>query len=198
MLGAVAFPACGDLIYDDDEGGSESVTDSRFSLVDATSYTSWTYVNLREKTTTVVKEYGKGPYGTPPAEWNFALHRYDCKTNGGAALETQYTSLKQLGAGAKPTGVFVEDEWTDDRVIIDLSGMLEERIGYAETYYNAEFSRWMDLDLSIMPPTFTTSNRVYILRLADGTHAALRFTDFMNGAGVKGYISFDYIYPYEY
>ena len=48
-----------------------------------------------------------------------------------------------------------------------------------------------------MPPIYTPSNKVYLLRMKDGTMAAIRLVSYMNAAGIKGYMTFDYIYPYE-
>ena len=41
----------------------------------------------------------------------------------------------------------------------------------------------------------TLSGKVYLIRLADGTSAALRLTNFMNDAAVKGFMTIDYLYP---
>jgi hypothetical protein len=38
---------------------------------------------------------------------------------------------------------------------------------------------------------------VYLLRLSDGTVAALTLKNFMNEAGTKGYMLIDYVYPYQ-
>jgi predicted DNA-binding protein with PD1-like motif len=48
-----------------------------------------------------------------------------------------------------------------------------------------------------MPPSYTLSGRIYIIRLADGTRAAVRLTNFMNAASVKGYMTLEYQYPLE-
>lgn len=48
-----------------------------------------------------------------------------------------------------------------------------------------------------MPPIYTPSNKVYLLRMEDGTMAAIRLTSYMNAKGAKGYMTFDYLYPYE-
>jgi hypothetical protein len=128
------------------------------------------------------------------------MHRFDCKTNGGEVLETSFTSLEELVAsGALPEGRFTPDEWTTDKVAYDLSQMIQSNIiGYAESYYNPVLSRWMNVDISGMPPTYTPSDRVYIIRFEDGELAALRFTDFVGPWGIKGFNSFDYIYPLEF
>lgn len=90
---------------------------------------------------------------------------------------------------------FVADEWTTDRITIDMSQMMDGIIVYAEDYYNPCLSRWLDVDTSTMPPVYTLSGRVYLLRLADGTYAALRLTNFMDDAAVKGVMTIDYLYP---
>lgn len=33
--------------------------------------------------------------------------------------------------------------------------------------------------------------------MKDGTMAAIRLVSYMNAAGTKGYMTFDYLYPYE-
>jgi hypothetical protein len=196
-LGAIMLlSACGRWIYDDPP--SEMVTaDGHFERVDASSYTGWTYIDFDTRTVTAVEEYVEGNTAQAPAEWHFAMHRFDCKTNGGEVLETPFHSLEELlVSGELPQGQFTPDEWTTDKVAYDLSQMIQSNIiGYAESYYNPVLSRWRSVDISGMPPTYTPSDRVYIIRFEDGRLAALRFTDFVGQSGAKGHNSFDYIYP---
>ena len=56
---------------------------------------------------------------------------------------------------------------------------------------------WSFTDTSTMPPIYTLSGKIYLLRLKDGTCAALRLANFMNDAAVKGYMTIDYLYPVE-
>ena len=62
---------------------------------------------------------------------------------------------------------------------------------------NPELSKWLNVDTSEMPPIYTPSNKVYLLKMKDGTMAAIRLVSYMNAAGTKGYMTFDYLYPYE-
>jgi hypothetical protein len=174
--------------------------DGHFERVDASSYTGWTYIDLDSRTVTAVEEYAEGNTAQAPSEWHFAMHRFDCKTRGGEVLETPFHSLEALlASGALPKGQFAPDEWTTDKVAYDLSQMQTSGIvGYAESWRNPVLSRWMSVDISGMPPTYTPSDRVYIIRFEDGRLAALRFTDFVGPWGVKGFNSFDYIYPLEF
>lgn len=161
--------------------------------VDATDYTEWHYINLHDKqaTTTTVG-------GEAPEQWDFAVHRYDAKTNGGAVAESAAVDFGTLPAvDSIPENSFVTDEWTTDRITVDMSQMMDGIIRYAEEWYNPVLSRWLSVDTSIMPPIYTLSDKVYLLRLADGTFAALRLTNFMNDSAVKGFMTIDYLYPVQ-
>ena len=46
-----------------------------------------------------------------------------------------------------------------------------------------------------MPPTYSMDSRVYVLRLGDGTYAALQLADYMNCEGVKCHLTINYKYP---
>ena len=57
-------------------------------------------------------------------------------------------------------------------------------------------SRWVTMDFSTPPPVYSASQRVYVLRMKDGTHAALRLVSYMSDRGTKGYLTIDVKYPY--
>ncbi len=160
-------------------------------FIDTRDYEKWTYINLKDKivdTANIVKG------DVEPLKWDFAMHRYDVKTNGGAARQTDFVSFEDLTAsGNYENGVFVPD--TMGKVIVDMSGMMNGIVVYHDTNINKELSRWLNVDTSTMPPIYTLSGKVYLLRLDDGSYAALLFTDFMNESSVKSYITIRYIYP---
>ena len=78
-----------------------------------------------------------------------------------------------------------------------MSQMMDGVIIYAEDYYNPCLSKWLNVNTSTMPPIYTLSGKVYIFRLSDDTYAALRLTNFMNDAAVKGFMTIDYLYPVQ-
>ncbi len=206
LTGAAAWlllPSCNGLfegLYDAPQPASEygfvSVDEQRHTgriFVDATSYTEWHYIDLHDKqlTTTAVGE-------AAPERWDFAIHRYDAKSHGGAAAECTAVDFGSLpAAGSLPADSFVTDEWTIDRITVDMSQMMEGVIRYAEDWYNPLLSQWLHVDTSTMPPIYTLSGKIYLLRLADGTCAALRLTNFMNDSAVKGFMTIDYSYPIQ-
>ena len=166
--------------------------------MDATQYTKWNYINLHSLQIDSAKVTVEG--ADDPAAWDLAIHRYDVKTNGGEVLETEYQSLNALkNAGSMPQGTFVADEWTTNKIAVDVSHMMEDDgyLIYAPSDYNPELSKWLNIDTSEMPPIYTPSNKVYLLKMKDGTMAAIRLVSYMNAAGTKGYMTFDYLYPYE-
>ncbi len=201
---AVSLTSCDGIlgwIYDDEVAEDTIVSDTSFQNVDATSYTQWVYLNLHTHTMETAQiSTDEDSFGEceDPEEWDIALHRYDTKTNGGAVLETRFSRLDALvSSGEMPQGTFVEDIWTSDQISVDMSGMMTGEIGYAESWYNPELSKWVDVDISVMPPIYTPSNKVYLIRMADSSYAAVILTNYTNSIGDKGFLTIDYIYPFE-
>lgn len=161
--------------------------------IDATDYTEWHYIDLHDKIVTTLSVDADAP-----TNWDFAVHRYDTKTNDGAVAETSATDFASIPAiGTIPQDAFVADEWTINKITVDMSQMMDGIILYAEDYYNPCLSRWLNVDTSTMPPIYTMSGKVYILRLADGSYAALRLSNFMSDAAIKGFMTIDYLYPVQ-
>ena len=163
-------------------------------FIDARDYSKWTYINLAKQTIDTVNILmGENE----PAYWDFAIHRYDVKTNCGAALETNFTTIDDLVDGGFPLseslGEFIPD--TSSRVSIDMSGMMDGNIIYANSDINPVLCSWLDVNTSQMPPIYTMSGKVYVLRLANGQYAALKFISYMNSASEKGYVTIQYLFP---
>lgn len=159
--------------------------------IDASDYTKWNYISLKDKKV-VTALYDE----QQPENWDFAVHRYDAKTNSASVFETEYYDLTDISSVSKFSGAdFIADEWTTNKITIDMSQMMEGIIKYAEDFYNPCLSKWLNVDTSSMPPVYTLSEKVYILKLQDGTLAALKLSDFMNTSGIKGFMTIDYLYP---
>ena len=131
--------------------------------------------------------------------WSFAFHHYDVATNHGSVLATPYHSLDALPQqGAEKDALlsqtFTPDEWTTHQGYYDLSGIFLYYIGYQHAAFNPVLSTWMDVKNP--PPRYTLSGLVYLLRLQDGTVAAMHLPSHLNAAGQKGYVTIDYIWPY--
>jgi hypothetical protein len=215
MLGASIWTlsACDGLFDGLYDSADDTLTSSEFGFIeidplsqsgtiyiDATSYTRWTYINLHTLTTDTVaicdENMDADGLLREPSDFDFAVHRYDAKTCGGAVYETPYSTFEELRAQGLPSNAtFDSDLWTTEQITIDMSQMLDGILQYTPSYYNATLSRWLDVDTSNMPPTYTLSNRVYVLRLADQSMAALRLSNFKSAQAVKGFMTIDYLYP---
>jgi hypothetical protein len=201
-VAAMLLSSCNGLfedIYDNiaDESVSEYgfislATDTQTGTiyVDASSYTKWIYLNFSEQRADSVSVYE-----TDPQDWDLAIHRYDAKTNGGAVAETDVTDFSLLSSAN--VGEYVSDIWTTQKIVTDMSTMMDGYLSYVESDYNEVLSQWLDVDTSNMPPSYTLSGKIYILRLADGTKAALKLENYMNESAVKGYMTIRYMYPIE-
>jgi hypothetical protein len=156
--------------------------------VDATSYTRWVYLSFRTLAMDTLDVSAE-----EPATWDVALHRYDAKTHGGAVAETEARDFSEVSA--QTAADYVTDTWTETQVITDMSHMMDGYLSYLPSDYNEVLSSWLDVDTSNMPPTYTLSGKIYLIRLSDGTVAALRLSNFMNAASEKGYLTIEYRYP---
>ncbi len=191
-----------DDIYDDRENIPDDTAVGSFANVDATSYATWVYIDLKNAATTVL-DYNDTD--NMPEEWLFAMHRHDCKTNGCGVMETEFTSVDELQS-AIDNGLFTRPDvsaYTEDtggRIVVDMSEVMSGIIGYADAKLNTELCKWLSMDMSSLPPDYTLSGKVYLLRQRDETVSAVCFTGYTNPYyyDTRGYISFDYIYSIEF
>lgn len=195
-------------------------------MLQATEYDEWIYVDLHKRTlerkpipTTLTGEWDgrsgwtynevRGTQFTPfktvrtdaqedVEHWDFAVHHFDVKTNDGEVLETAYSSLNELPASSRDFSneTFVKDVWSTTNAIVDLKEMMGFRVGYQNSMINLPLTGWAVMDFSNPPPVYSSSDKVYILRMKDGSCAALRLLSYMSEAGTKGFLTVDVIYPY--
>lgn len=195
------LPSCNDVmngLYDEpvatsEFGFVETCTSDRPGLIyiNATDYTTWTYIDFKERHIDSLSVTDPAP-----SRWSIAVHRYDAKTNNAKVFGTNLTDINQARSWKKPDNEQgVADVWTTDKIVTDMSTMMDGYLSYADSYYNPELSEWLDVDTSVMPPIYTLSDKVYIIQLENGERAAVKLIDFMNTAAIKGYMSIQYIYP---
>ena len=208
--------------------GDQAMENRYLLKLKATEYDEWIYVDLHQQKlerkpipTKLTGEWDgrsgltynevKGTLFTPyktvntdtqeeAEHWDFAVHHFDVKTNGGAAWSTPYWSMEELMDQNPDLNkqTFTRDIWSTTHAIVDLKEMMGFRVGYQNTMVNVPLTGWVIMDFSNPPPVYTFNNNVRILRMSDGTYAALRMLSYMNTVGLKGYLTFDVIYPYTY
>lgn len=200
-VAAMLLPSCEDVlgdIYDEPVATSEYgfVEVSNGSkpgeiYINASDYAVWTYIDFEERRIDSLSVNDPAP-----ARWDIAIHRYDTKTNNGTVTGTELTDIneaRELKNGEDSHEV--ADIWTTNKIVTDMSTMMDGYLSYTDSYYNPELSTWLSVDTSTMPPVYTPSNKVYIINLENGTRAAVKLKDYMNSAGIKGYMTIEYIYP---
>ena len=189
-------------LYDDPDDFVDARSEAQSYLnVNCCSYTQWVYFNLHSHDSITLAYDAE----TVPIEWDIAIHRYDVKTCGCSAFETDYQSINALRNNIA-SGRFCcpgDSLWVADvvdSITIDMSHMMDGYLLYAPSLRNRVLGRWLDVDLGSMPPVYTPSGKVYLIRMNDGTYAAIRFTGYSNPQkyNTKGYISFDYLYPLSF
>ena len=142
----------------------------------------------------------RGSYPTErqpePEQWDIAVHRNNVRTNGGAVYQTSLTSLDDVATGSVYSIMpFVEDEWSETDVWTVNDQMLQGIVGSQKIKINKELGKWLTMDIPPMPPAFTHNGNVFILRLKDGTYAALRLKNYLTPNGAKCGLTIEYKYP---
>lgn len=132
-----------------------------------------------------------------PEEWTLAVHRNNVRTNSGAVARTDYRSFAELPSGTDWTYSldFVADEWNETDVWAIQDRMLLGLIGNQGIEINNVLSSWLSVEMPPMPPAFTHNDNIYILRLADGTMAAIQLADYQSATGTKCCLTINYVYP---
>lgn len=135
---------------------------------------------------------------TAPENWTFAVHRNNVRTNGGAVLETTYTSMDELPESSEAfrNMTFTEDEWSENAVWNSQDQMLQGYVPSQGIEVNKVLSSWLSMEIPPMPPLFSLNRHVFILRLKNGSYAALQLENYLSPNGKKCYLTINYKYPY--
>ena len=162
--------------------------------LNASSWKKWTYFSFA--TGQVVKVDKDSIIDSPKGlDWDIAFCRFYTRTNSGES------NSDKNGKG----GVFMSEVKSmeqaqipeDDKFIIDEVGKLDPAMDIIVTSHNKELQKWLDLDMSKMPPIFSIKNKVFIIRCADGkTYAKVKFLGFENNEAKRVYPKFEYEYPF--
>ena len=91
---------------------------------------------------------------------------------------------------------FTEDEWTENEVWDNQEQMLMCLVPSQGIRINRVLSSWLTMKIPPMPPQFSLNNHVFVLRLNDGTYAALQLENYLSPQGTKCWLTINYKYPY--
>ncbi len=132
-----------------------------------------------------------------PEKWSFAVHRNNVRTNGGPAAATGLGSLDQLpdDRGYYNNLDFVPDAWNQLDVWTVQDRMLLGIVGNQGINVNPVLSGWLAMEIPPMPPVFKLCSNVFILKLADGSMAALQLQNYQSTTGTKCCLTINYRYP---
>lgn len=159
-------------------------------------YTYW-YDVLGEG---ISKREFRGKYPTAsqeePEEWDIAIHRNNVRTNGGAVYQTSLTSIDDVSNSTIYALMpFTEDEWNETDVWTIQERMTQGLVGNQGIKINNELGKWLTINIPPIPPTFNHNGNVFILRLKDGTYAALRLKNYKTPSGQNCGMTIEYRYP---
>ena len=160
-------------------------------------YTYWFDVWGRGIANNEFRSYQPTDPQPAPSSWTFAVHRNNVRTHGGAVFETSLTDMAQLNMSREALSQlhFTADQWSENAVWTVQSQMINSLIGSQGIEVNSVLSSWLPVAIPPMPPTFTLNDHIFILRLADGSYAALQLTNYQSPKGTKCCLTINYKYP---
>ena len=129
-----------------------------------------------------------------PEHWDIALHRDNVRTNGGEVWQTTTQDITSPSLTAPLAGTGEADTWNETDVWMDQSQMFTGVIGNQRIKTNRLLSSWLSIQIPPIPPSFTYNGNVFIVRLKDGTYAALRLADYRS-KGTNCIMTIEYRYP---
>lgn len=176
-LALTAFSACED--ETDDLGVLEEIT----NMVEATSYTDWVYFSLSENKVVEVTDAENS------TDWDLGFMRNHIRTNSG-------TSGNGNG-GALDAGAIDFDSYTtapESGYTVDESVQAFDfaTMEYSPVAANTILELWGTFT-DEMPPILEPSNKVFVVKTADGKYAKIIVMNYYGTEG-SGYITFKYKY----
>lgn len=173
----VLFSSC------DDNTDEPVVLETITTEVTATSYTDWVYYSLSQDTIVAV---------TDPATsnaWDLGFMRNHIRTNGGSSgngnggvLDAGVVDFDAYSA-APETGYLVDDS---------VSAFNMTTMEYSNIAASSVLETWGAFN-DAMPPVFTTTNKVFVIKTAEGKYAKVMFMSYYGSTG-SGQITFKYVY----
>ena len=122
-------------------------------------------------------------------DWDIAFHKYDIRTNGGSAIKTDKKVLSAV-VELPVTGLVMD---VDGSVMVDMSQMMEDFVGYQYCPLNKTLCSWVTKTLTgTMPPaTYAVNPEVFIVKTKAGKYAKIKFTDHTNEKDQAVYAAFE-------
>lgn len=156
------------------------------------NYSRWLYFSFEKNDTITISD----PKNS--LDWDIAFHRWDVRTNGGlsgkglgAAIKTATTDIN--AELSKPS----DNQWKTDSLILtyvnppvmnDSSGADQRK----EVPGSKVLSGWVSVFMGQIPPTYTLTKEVFLVKSASGKVYRVQFKNYMNARAEKGYASFIY------
>ncbi len=150
-------------------------------MIDTSSKTEWVYFSFSKGDTVTIAESNSS------LEWDIGLRRYHFKTNSGTSGSGQGGAVNMGKVDFASVTEAPESGYTvDDSVTF-------QSHGGSKTYsLNPVLEGWAIMEG--MPPTFVTTDSIYVLKTVNGKYAKLWLKSYYNEEGTSGHITLEYFY----
>ncbi len=167
------------------------------------SFLQWTYFYFDDKGELKIRDVDTYPSINPNTtgkdaewkkrnDWDFAIHYYDIRTNGGESgnangglFDTKQALFEKLTLKEAAAFAYEKDMKGNMNMILSLESMPPPRA-------SVSMSKLPIFKKIGMPPTFNPTETIFALRKANGKYVLLKFTDFYDKSKNAGHITIKY------
>lgn len=167
----------------DDDGGTEPTNDTNEIVVNATSMDEWVYFSFDSRDTFRLED----AYNS--TNWDIGFQRYHLKTNSGTsgigqggAYDAGKVDFDALEVA--PTAGYTPD---DSLEILRMGG------GF-NISANEVLETWGALDTNNMPPVFVPSDKIFVVKTAQGKYAKIWLKSYYKKDGSSAHVTMKYFY----
>lgn len=176
---------------------NENTTGKELTVtIDSRDYTKWQYFSFEQGRvigeSTIDSAHLNDPSWAIRTDWDIAFHRSEVRTNSGAsgngnggawdASETDFSKVTT----APSTGYIVDTVYKIMcKPSMDVS---------SQCLSGASFISKVWISMSGMPPTYTVSNKIFVIKTAQGKYAKIHLKDYYNEDASSGYVTMQYYY----
>ena len=173
-----------------DEPEELNIAEGKTVTVDATSYDEWTYFSFSVGDVVTV---------TDPAtetNWDLAFMRNHIRTNSGTSGGGQGGAYDAGVVGFEtiteaPSTGYVVDVNNVEHTIMDFTQ--NPPVVIVEVNASAVLETWGAFDTSVSPPLFNVSDKIFVVKSANGKYAKIHVQAYSNADG-SGHVTFEYKY----
>jgi hypothetical protein len=127
-------------------------------------------------------------------DWDLGLQLSTIRTNSGTSGPGQAGAIDMGEVDFASITEAPVSGYTADETGTVYTGMPPTADKTFRCGVNNVLDAWIIVDTSNPPPKYTISNKIFVVKTADGKYAKVWFKDYFDDRANSGHVTFDYVY----